>query len=176
MSWEKTHHLSAVIISSNNYVYNAPSSSVGAAAQMRESSPRERRGCCGFEGQLWSLSFRSSFMLLCQLSHQPALWSHWDTKCLTDSLTTYARYFTVCPWQMLADPNPARGMTLHSWEEDENSTSGLVFGLFSLLLLISWIRKHVDVLERPFATEHFSIMVNKCHRAFCGIMLPSSPQ
>lgn len=113
MSWEKTHHLSAVIISSNNYVYNALSSSVGAAAHRWASRPPAHGGCCGFEGQLWSLSFRSSFMFLCQLSHQPALWSLRDTKCLTHSLTTPARWFTVCPWQMLADQNFACGMTLY---------------------------------------------------------------
>ncbi len=39
MSWGKTHHLCAVIISSNNYVYNTLSSSVGAAARRWASRP-----------------------------------------------------------------------------------------------------------------------------------------
>lgn len=72
-------------------------------ADERRVPPVSPADVAGFEGQLWSLSFRSSFMLLCQLSDQPALWSRIDARRLMDPLTTCTRYFTVCPWQMLAD-------------------------------------------------------------------------
>lgn len=59
---------------------------------------------------------------------------------------------------------------------ERRTKTWLVFGLFSLLLLISWIRKACWRSQNAIATERFSIALNKYHRAFCGITLPSSPQ